>query len=115
QEGQEVRAGQTLFHIDPRPYEAAYQQALAVLARDSATAANAKAESERYRKLVASRVVTPEEGEQFAASEAATDATVRADRATVATAKFNLDNTVIKAPIDGKTGSLLVRKGNLVR
>ncbi|HKO16329.1 MAG TPA: efflux RND transporter periplasmic adaptor subunit, partial [Gemmatimonadaceae bacterium] len=115
QEGQDVHAGQVLFQIDPRPYRAAYEQALAVLARDSATAANAKAEYGRYEKLLQSRVVTPEEGEQFRTTAAASDATVRADRAAVANARFNLDNTTIRAPIAGKTGSLLVKRGNLVR
>ena len=56
QEGQDVRAGQPLFHIDPRPYQNAYEQAAAVLARDSATAANAKGELERYQKLLAAKV-----------------------------------------------------------
>jgi multidrug efflux system membrane fusion protein len=113
-EGQEVSRGQPLFQVDPRPYRNAYEQALATLARDSATAANAKKEVERYSKLVEQRFVTKEEGEQFEATAAASDATVRADRASVATARFNLDNTTIRAPISGKTGSLLVRVGNLV-
>src|SRR6185437_13324905 len=115
QEGQEVAEGQVLFHIDPRPYRAAYDQALAVLARDSATAANAQMEFDRYSKLLAAHVITAEEGDVQRTSAAATDATVRADRAAVANAKFNLDNTVIRAPISGKTGALLVKRGNLVR
>ena len=115
QEGQEVAEGQVLFHIDPRPYRAAYDQALAVLARDSATAANAQMEFDRYTKLLAAHVITTEEGDVQRTSAAATDATVRADRAAVANAKFNLDNTVIRAPISGKTGALLVKRGNLVR
>ena len=113
-EGQEVAKGQPLFQIDPRPYRNAYDQAAATLARDSATAANAKKEVSRYAQLVADRVVTKEEGEQFEATSAASDAVVRADRAAVANARLNLDNTTIRAPIAGKTGSLLVRVGNLV-
>jgi multidrug efflux pump subunit AcrA (membrane-fusion protein) len=115
QEGQDVSVGQPLFHVDPRPYQNAYDQALAVLARDSATAANAGAERERYQKLLGAKVITPQEaGVQFTTA-ATTDASVRADKAAVATARFNLENTVIRAPIGGKTGSLLVRKGNLIR
>lgn len=115
QEGQEVTQGQVLFHIDPRPYQAAYMQALAVLARDSANAANAKGEMDRYNKLLAAHVITTEEGDLQRTNAAASDATVQADRAAVANAKFNLDNTIIRAPISGKTGALLVKLGNLVR
>jgi multidrug efflux system membrane fusion protein len=115
QEGDEVRAGQPLFRIDARPYENAYEQSLAVLGRDSANDAHNKTEVARYQKLLDSKVVTPQEaGVQFTAA-ATSEATVRADKAAVANAKFALDNTVIRAPITGKTGFLLVKRGNLVR
>jgi multidrug efflux system membrane fusion protein len=84
------------------------------LSRDSASAANAKKEVERYADLVRQRYVTKEEGEQLEATSASSDAVVRADHAAVATAKLNLDNTTVRAPISGKTGALLVRVGNLV-
>ena len=113
-EGQEVSRGQPLFQIDPRPYRNAYDQAVATLSRDSATASNAAKQVNRYSQLVAQRYVTKEEGDQLEATSAATEATVRADRAAVANARLNLDNTTIRAPIAGKTGSLLVRVGNLV-
>lgn len=113
-EGQEVTKGQELFQIDPVPYQAAYEQAVANFQRDSATAANARSERDRYQKLVASGVITEEEAEQYETTAATSDATVRADAALVATAKFNLDNTTVRAPISGKTGGLLVRVGNLV-
>jgi len=115
QEGQEVRQGQALFHVDPRPYENAYEQALAVLARDSATWVNAKGNADRYRQLLAAKVITPQEGDAQLTTAATSEATLRSDRAAVAQAKFNLENTVIRAPISGKTGSLLVKRGNLVR
>ena len=115
QEGDEVRAGQPLFHIDPRPYRNAYDQTLAVLARDSANAAHAKSELERYDKLLNARVITPQEAAVQSTAAATADATLRADQASLETARFNLDNTVIRAPIGGKTGALLVRRGNLVR
>jgi multidrug efflux system membrane fusion protein len=113
-EGQEVTRGQPLFQIDERPYVNAYEQALATLARDSATAANAKKQVTRYAQLVEQRYVTKEEGDQLEATSASSDATVRADRAAAANAKFNLENATIRAPISGKTGSLLIRVGNLV-
>jgi membrane fusion protein, multidrug efflux system len=115
QEGQDVQQGQALFQIDPRPYRNAYEQASAVLARDSANWVNAQANAERYKRLLEAKVVTPQEGDQQFTAAATTEATLRADRAAVAQAKFNLDNTIIRAPISGKTGSLLVKRGNLVR
>jgi multidrug efflux system membrane fusion protein len=115
QEGDEVVAGQPLFGIDPRPYRNAYDAALAVLARDSATEAHAKEELNRYEKLLKSRVVTEQDMAVQLTTASTAAASLRADQAAVATAKFNLDNTIIRAPIAGKTGSLLVRQGNLVR
>jgi multidrug efflux system membrane fusion protein len=115
QEGQEVRAGQPLFHIDPRPYQNAYEQAQAILQRDSSMAANAKGELDRYNKLLTAKVITQQEGAAQMTTASTTEATVRADRASVANARFALDNTIIRAPISGKTGSLLIKRGNLVR
>jgi multidrug efflux pump subunit AcrA (membrane-fusion protein) len=115
QEGEEVRVGQPLFHIDPRPYQNAYSAALAVLARDSANAAHAKGELDRYQKLIEARVVTQQDLAVQATAYATADATFRADQAAVETAKFNLDNTTIRASIAGRTGGVLVRRGNLVR
>lgn len=113
-EGQNVTAGQVLFEVDPRPYRAAYQQATAVLNRDKANADNARREAERYATLSAQDYVTKEQAEQQRANAGATSASVAADEALLATAKFNLDNTTIRAPISGRTGALLVKEGNLV-
>jgi multidrug efflux system membrane fusion protein len=115
QEGQEVQQGQALFHIDPRPYQNAYAQALAVLARDSATWRNAQANAERTKQLLTSKVITQQEGDVTLTTAATTQATLAADQANLAQAKFNLDNTIIRAPISGQTGGLLVKRGNLVR
>ncbi len=105
QEGQEVRPGQPLFHIDSRPYQNAYDQALAVLARDSATWVAAETNAKRYKDLLAAKVITPQEAEVQITSAATAIATIQADRAAVEQAKFNLDNTVIRAPISGRTGN----------
>jgi multidrug efflux system membrane fusion protein len=112
-EGQDVTKGQVLFRIDPRPYQAAYDQALAVLARDRVTAAYDAHEAARYDTLVAQRSVTREQDEQARATAASAAATVDADAGALATAKFNLDNTTVRAPIGGRTGSLLVHIGNV--
>ncbi len=114
QEGQDVTAGQVLFQIEPRPYQAAYDQSRATLTRDSATAAYDAIEAERYDSLVRKDYVTKEQAGQEEATAAAAAATVRLDAAQVASAKFNFDNTTVRAPISGRTGNLLVRTGNLV-
>ena len=115
QEGQEVRQGQPLFHVDPRPYQNTYAQAAAVLARDSANWLNAKANADRSKQLLGAKVITQQEADVSLTSAATAEATLRADHAALEQAKFNLENTIIRAPISGKTGSLLVKRGNLVR
>jgi multidrug efflux system membrane fusion protein len=113
-EGQDVVKGQVLFHLDPRPYQAAYNQALAALARDKASLAYALSQQERYGSLATQGIVTKEQAEGMRATAASIAGTVQADSANVDNAKFNLDNTIVRAPISGRTGSLLVRAGNLV-
>ncbi len=114
-EGDEVQAGQILFEIDPVPYRAALQQAQAVLARDEAQFANAQRDADRYAALAKRDFVTRSQADQAMANATALKAVVDADKASLATAQFNLDNASIRAPVAGKTGALLVRQGNLVR
>ena len=113
-EGQDVEKGAMLFQIEDRPYVAAYRQALANLARDKETNTNAQKEVERYQSLVKQDYVTQEQADQQKATAGSAAATVQADEAQVENAKFNLDNTKIRAPIAGRTGGLLVREGNVV-
>ena len=114
-EGQAVQAGQVLFQIDPRPYIAVLNQARAQLARDEATAANARRDATRYAALVKEGYVTSSQADQAEATAASAAATVAADRATVQKAALDVANCTIRAPISGRTGSLLVRMGNLVK
>ncbi|HEX7545670.1 MAG TPA: efflux RND transporter periplasmic adaptor subunit [Gemmatimonadaceae bacterium] len=114
-EGDEVKEGQVLFEIDPRPFKAALDQAVAVLARDDANAQSAQRDADRYAALVAKDFVTKSQADQAFAAAAAAKAVVSADRASVDNAKFNLENATIAAPISGKTGVQLVKQGNLVR
>ena len=114
-EGNEVTPGQVLFEIDRRPYEAALQQAEANLSRDVAQAENAARDAERYRVLASDRSVTEEDYQQKQATADALRATVRADSGALTVARLNLEYATIRAPIAGRTGSLLVREGNLVR
>jgi multidrug efflux system membrane fusion protein len=114
-EGEEVHAGQVLFEIDPRPYQAALQQARATLAKDAAQARNAQRDAERYEALVKKDYVTQSQTDQARASALALAAAVQADSAAVEQARLDLEYTTIRAPISGRTGSLLVHRGNLVR
>jgi membrane fusion protein, multidrug efflux system len=114
-EGQDVQAGQVLFQIDSRPYVAVLEQARGQLARDVAQAANARRDAARYAALVKEGYVTTSQADQAEATAASAAATVEADRATVARAALDVANSTVRAPISGRTGSLLVRQGNLVK
>lgn len=114
-EGDEVRAGQLLFQIDPRPFQAALDQAIAALHRDSAQAVQADRDADRYAALVKQDYVTQEDYDTKRAAAASADATLRADAANVESARLNLEYASVTAPIAGRTGSLLVKEGNLAR
>lgn len=114
-EGREVAAGQVLFQIDPRPFAAALQQAQANLSRDLAQAENAVRDAARYRALAQEKSVTDEDYQQRQATADALSATVQADSAALLVARLNLEYATIRAPLAGRTGSLLVHEGNQVR
>ncbi len=114
-EGANVVAGQVLFQIDPRPFRAALDQALATLARDRAQAVKAVPDAERYRELLTKEFVTQADYEEKRATAEALLSTVRADSAAAENARLNLEYATIHAPISGRTGALLVHEGNLVR
>jgi multidrug efflux system membrane fusion protein len=114
-EGQEVQKGQVLFTIDPRPYQAALDQAQAAVARDKAVAANSAADLKRYGDLVQKEYVTREQYDRIAADTASSGATVKADEAAVEAARLQLEYCTIRSPLGGRTGSLLVHAGNLVK
>ncbi|MCU0649870.1 MAG: efflux RND transporter periplasmic adaptor subunit [Gemmatimonadaceae bacterium] len=114
-EGDQVKAGQPLFTIEPRPFAAALDQARGQAARGQAQLARAKADVERYRGLAKDGYATKEQLEQLETALAAAEAQAEADRATVRRAQFDLDNTVIRAPLSGRTGALLLREGSVAR
>jgi multidrug efflux system membrane fusion protein len=114
-EGEEVKQGQLLFELDSRPYRAALDQALAALARDRAQATNAAQEASRYQTLAEKQYVTAQQYEEVRTNAAATQATLAGSQAAVDEARLNLQYATIRAPITGRTGSLLFREGNLVR
>lgn len=141
-EGDYVKKGDPLFTIDPRPLEAALAQVKANLAKDEALLAQAKAnlardiaqekyartESGRYNKLAAEGIVSKDQGEQFTSNADALAQSVMADRAAIesaraqavadeaniANAEVQLGYTSIKSPIDGRTGNLTIKQGNVV-
>ena len=114
-EGQDVRKGDLLFTIDPRPYEAALKQAEANLQRDLAKAKSASEDAVRYESLIQRQVVSPQQYEKVRADADALEATVLADRAAVDNAKIELGYCTIYSPIDGRTGSLIVKQGNIIK
>ena len=114
-EGQDVRKGDALFTIDPRPYEAALAQAEAALARDRAQLENANADAKRYADLVQKDYVTQQQYDSVKANATAFAATVRADEAAVQKAKLDLGYCSITSPIDGRTGVVMVQVGNVVK
>jgi multidrug efflux system membrane fusion protein len=114
-EGEEVKQGQVLFELDARPYKAALDQAVAILDRDRAQAANAAEEAKRYQVLVEKEYVTSQQYSQVRTNADASRATLAGSQAAVDQARLNLQYATIRAPISGRTGSLLVRAGNLVR
>jgi len=114
-EGQDVKKGQLLFTIDPRPLEAALKQAEANLARDAAQLNNGREQVKRYRELVDKQYVSKEQYDQIKTNADAAEAVVDADKAAVDNAKVQLSYCYIYSPVNGRVGSLLVNEGNLVR
>ncbi len=142
-EGDEVKKGALLFTIDPRPYEAALKQAEANLQRDLALVKqaeanlernivqekNARVEAERYKMLFEKGVVSRQQYDKFRtdwealvaivnadrAAKANAEAAVAADQAAIENAKLQLSYCSIHSPMDGRTGSLLVQEGNLIK
>jgi membrane fusion protein, multidrug efflux system len=114
-EGQDVLAGQVLFQIDPRPFQVSLDAALAQLARDMSQAANAETQAKRYADLVKKDYVTQEQSDSVRTQAEMLRSTVRVDQAAVAQARLNLDYATIRAPISGRTGSLLLKRGNVVK
>jgi multidrug efflux system membrane fusion protein len=114
-EGQDVKAGDPLFEIDRRPWQAALAEAEANLERDRARAREADENLKRYAELVKKDYVTQEQFSQAKANADALRATVKADDASVETARLNLSYCTIAAPIPGRTGGLLVHPGNMIK
>jgi membrane fusion protein (multidrug efflux system) len=113
-EGSNVKAGQILYQVDPATYQAAYDQAAALLASARASLVTAKAKAERYADLVKIDGVSRQDYDDANAAYLQAAASVQQDKASLQSARINLDYTRITAPISGRTGRSAFTKGALV-
>jgi RND family efflux transporter MFP subunit len=113
-EGAEVKKGTVLYEIDPRPYQAAFDQAKAQAAQSQAALDLAKANRVRYEELFEKKVATAQDVETYRSTEAQAAATLAASQANLETARLNLGWTKVTAPVAGQLGHTLVSRGNLV-
>lgn len=113
-EGEDVRQGDLLALVDPAPYQAAWEQAVAKKEQDAAQLANAQVDLKRYADLLPTDGITDQTYQTQKALVAQLEATVKADQAAIDSARVNLDYTSIRSPIDGRVGIRLVDQGNIV-
>jgi membrane fusion protein, multidrug efflux system len=114
-EGEDVRQGQPLFQLDKRPFQADLEKAIGQMKHDQAQAENSRIQSERYSGLEKQGIVSHEQAEQLRAQAKADASAVEADKAAVEAARVQLQYTDIVAPIDARTGVLMINLGNLVK
>jgi membrane fusion protein, multidrug efflux system len=114
-EGQDVREGQLLFQIDPRPFQAVLDAASAQLAKDKAQAENAEVQAKRYAELSEKDYATKEQDDTYRTQAEVFRFVVKADEAAQRQAELNLAYASINAPISGRTGTVFAKKGNVVR
>jgi multidrug efflux system membrane fusion protein len=115
QEGQEVKEGDPLFTIDKSPYEVALKEAQARLERDQALARKAQDDVRRNTPLAEKDFVSRQAYDQLKSTAEAAQATVKADQASLENLALQLSYCSIRAPISGRTGSLMIQRGNLIK
>src|SRR5947209_16954349 len=113
-EGQDVKAGDLLAQIDPRPFQAAYDQAVAKKVQDEANLANAKLDLQRFSDLATRNFAPKQQVDTQRATVAQLEAQIQGDQAAIDSAKTQLDYTTITSPLTGRTGIRLVDQGNIV-
>ena len=114
-DGDDVKAGQLLFKVDPRPAQAALAQAQAALAKDEAARNLAKAQVDRYKPVADKGFISADQMQQYLTAYASAAASVKVDQANVEAAKLTVGYTDIHSPIAGRAGRILVQPGNLVK
>jgi multidrug efflux system membrane fusion protein len=115
QEGKEVKKGEVIFRIDPRPFEAALKQTEAQALRDAASRDQAAAQERRYQELLDKNFVSKDAYAQYRTNAATAEATSKASQAAVESARLNLDYATIRSPVDGYVGRALLQAGNMVK
>lgn len=113
-QGQYVKQGQQLYKIDPRPYQAAYEQAKGTLLKDMAALELAEITAKRYKTLAEKDFISKLNYEQYQINVKTAQGQVLNDQAALELAKINLDWTTVLAPIDGKISQYNIDPGNLV-
>ena len=113
-EGQDVKAGDLLAQIDPRPFQATYDQAVAKKVQDEANLANAKLDLQRFSDLATRNFAPKQQVDTQRATVAQLEAQIQGDQAAIDSAKTQLDYTTITSPLTGRTGIRLVDQGNIV-
>ena len=114
-EGQEVTKGKLLFTIDPRPFQAALNEASARLEKDKALFSKAEDDYRRYENLLQRGSISREQFDQIRTNVSALKATIQADEAVVENARVQLGYTSIYSPISGRTGNILIDQGNMIK
>jgi len=114
-EGEQVRKGDVLFRIDPRPYEAALRQAQANALRDRAARDQARSQERRYQELLDKNFISKEAYAQIRTNAETAEATAKASEAGLENARLNLEYCTILSPLEGYVGKVLLQAGNLVR
>jgi multidrug efflux system membrane fusion protein len=114
-EGEEVRKGDVLFRVDPRPYEAALRQAQANALRDRAARDQARSQERRYQELLDKNFISKEAYAQIRTNAETAEATAKASGAALENARLNLDYCTIRSPLSGYVGKVLLQAGNMVR
>ncbi|MDD2899998.1 MAG: efflux RND transporter periplasmic adaptor subunit [Desulfuromonadaceae bacterium] len=114
-EGSDVVKGALLISISPEPFQATLSQYEAALAKDQAQAAFARGQALRYEGLLKEGIVTRDQYEQLQSNSKSLDATIVADRAAIKNARIQLDYCSIRSPISGRTGTIALQPGNLVK
>src|SRR5271165_247507 len=113
-EGQDVKAGDLLVQIDPRPFQATLDQAVAKQVQDEANLANAKLDLQRFSDLAARNFTPQQQLDTQRATVTQLEAQIQGDQAAIDSAKTQLDYTTITSPLTGRTGIRLVDQGNIV-
>jgi membrane fusion protein, multidrug efflux system len=113
-EGQDVKAGDILAQVDPRPFKAALDQAIAKKAQDTAALKNTQRDLQRFVPLLKKGFATNQQVDTQRAQVNQLEAQLQGDRAAIENAQTQLDYTAIRAPLDGRTGFRLVDQGNIV-